>query len=152
MERSGSIAESSTAPDTRKLAGVRVLAMDDDRDTREMLRVVLNQYGADVATAASARQAMDVVSGWKPDVLVCDISMNGEDGFQFMENFRKLGPEKGGSAPAIALTAHVESETRERALGAGYHTLVPKPMDSQELVAVIAELTGRAGQSAAANC
>lgn len=134
------ISKSTAAP---KLSGVRVLAIDDAYDTRDLLRTVLEQYGADVATASSSLQGFEVLMGWKPDVIVCDIGMPEEDGYSFIKRVRKLEPQRGGRTPAVALTGYVRVEDRMRALEAGYQMFVPKPVEASELGTAIETLAGR---------
>ena len=127
---------------TSQLTGTRILAVDDSADTRDLLRVVLEQYGAYVKTAASAREALQVMTDWKPDVLVCDIGMPEEDGYSFIQSVRKLKPHQGANTPAIALTGYVRVEDRMRALQAGYQMFVPKPVEATELATLIGNLRG----------
>jgi PAS domain S-box-containing protein len=119
------------------LVGVRILAIDDLQDTRDMLRNVLAHYGADVTTASSAVEGLAVMAGWRPDVIVCDIGMPGEDGYSFIARVRNLEPVQGGKIPAIALTGYVRVEDRMRSLEAGYQMFVPKPVEADELAASI---------------
>jgi len=137
------LAETSAKTDRTNLRGLRILAVDDEPDTRDMLRGVLEQYGAEVVTAASVVEAMEVLSGWKPDVLVADIGMPEEDGYSLIEKIRKLESAQGGATPAIALTGYVRVEERARALAAGYQMFVPKPVEADELAGIIASLVGR---------
>jgi PAS domain S-box-containing protein len=125
------------------IAGVKVLAVDDSKDTRELITVVLETCGAHVTTASSVREALDVFAGWRPEVLLCDIGMPEEDGYALIRTIRELPPERGGKTPAIALTGYVRIEDRMRALAAGYQMFVPKPIESAELCTVIATLVGR---------
>jgi signal transduction histidine kinase/ActR/RegA family two-component response regulator len=122
------------------LAGLRVLLVDDDPDTLEILQVMLNQFGANVRSAASATDAMETLLGWKPDVLISDLGMPGEDGFTLISMVRALTAEEGGDIPAAALTAHAKEEDRVRALAAGYQTHLKKPVDPTKLAAVVASL------------
>jgi PAS domain S-box-containing protein len=122
------------------LAGARILAIDDADDTRDLLRVVLERYGADVMTAPSAREGLELMTGWKPDVLVCDIGMPEEDGYSLIRKIRALEAEEGGRTPAIALTGYVRIEDRMRALDAGFQMFVPKPVEALELVTLIDSL------------
>jgi PAS domain S-box-containing protein len=125
------------------LGGVRILAVDDSRDTRELITVVLETCGANVTTAALVREALDVFAGWKPDVLICDIGMPEEDGYALIRTIRDLPPEQGGKVPAIALTGYVRVEDRMRALEAGYQMFVPKPIEAGELRSIVATVVGR---------
>ncbi|HKS26267.1 MAG TPA: ATP-binding protein [Pyrinomonadaceae bacterium] len=129
------------------LRGVRVLAVDDEPDTRDMLRVVLERYGAQVMAVGSASDALEAMPAWRPDVLVSDIGMPGEDGYSLIEKVRKLETVQGSHTPAVALTGYVRVEERARALAAGYQMFVPKPVEAGELAAVIANLVGRDGNS-----
>jgi CheY-like chemotaxis protein len=134
-------AATSALPD---LNGVRILIVDDETDARDMLRAVLEQLGADVMTASSARDGIDLLQVWKPQVLVSDIGMPEEDGYAFIRKVRALSSEEGGNLPAIALTGYVRVEERMRALEAGYQMFVPKPVEVGELAGTIATLIRRA--------
>jgi signal transduction histidine kinase/ActR/RegA family two-component response regulator len=125
------------------LNGIRILVVDDETDAREMLRVVLEEFGADVITASSARDALDVLPQWKPNVLVSDIGMPEEDGYVLIKKVRGLAAEADGKIPAIALTGYVRVEERMRALEAGYQMFVPKPVDVGELATMILSLCDR---------
>nr|AYM53070.1 sensory box histidine kinase/response regulator [Nannocystis exedens] len=126
-----------------ELAGLRVLIVDDERDTREMLAMLLRRCGVEVSLAASAAEALRLIESERPDVLVSDIGMPGEDGYSLLEKVRKLPREAGGSLPAVALTAYARSEDRTRALLAGFNNHVAKPVEPLELLAVIASLSWR---------
>ncbi|HEY7546560.1 MAG TPA: response regulator, partial [Blastocatellia bacterium] len=132
------------------LHGLRILAVDDDPDTRATIKGVLEQYGADVITASSAAQAFEALLGLKPDLLVCDIGMPEEDGYSLIRKVRALKPEQGGNTPAIALTGYVRIEERMRALEAGYQMFVPKPVEADELASIMASLAGPASKNAGA--
>lgn len=125
------------------LSGLKILAVDDEADTRDMIRGVLEQLGANVMTAGSAREALEALPGWKPDVLVCDIGMPGEDGYALIRKVRELETESERNTPAIALTGYVRVEDRLRALTAGYQMFVPKPVEANELAATISNLVVR---------
>jgi signal transduction histidine kinase/ActR/RegA family two-component response regulator len=133
----------STAMETLDLSGITVLAVDDEADTREMIRGVLEQFGANVVSANSAAEAFDVLQGLKPDVLVCDIGMPGEDGYALIKRVRGLPTESGGNTLAIALTGYVRVNDRMRALDSGYQMFVPKPVEANELAMTVANLIGR---------
>ena len=126
------------------LTGVRVLVVEDEPDTLEILRVALGQYGAQVRTASSSACALEAFSEWQPDVLVSDLGMPGEDGFTLIREVRSLAPERGGAVPAAALTAYVREEDRLRTLEAGYQAHVPKPIEPTALASVVAGLARRA--------
>jgi PAS domain S-box-containing protein len=126
-----------------EIEGLRVLLVEDDKDSRELLIAVLEQCRAEVVGVASAEAAMRTLEAWRPDVIVSDIEMPGEDGFTLMRRLRGLPAERGGDIPAAALTAYARPEDRMRALMAGFQIHVPKPVEPAELVAVVASLAGR---------
>lgn len=123
-----------------ELAGVRVLVVDDDALILELLDDVLASYGASVQTCATAPEALQLFTSWRPDVLVCDLAMPEHDGFWLIREIRSLRPERGGRTPAAALTAYVRLEDRLRVLAAGFQQYLPKPVEPAELRAVVAEL------------
>jgi signal transduction histidine kinase len=125
------------------LGGVRVLVIEDDPDSREVTAAVLRSCGADVTTLPSALGALDHLRRERPDVLLSDIAMPGEDGIALLRRVRGLPASEGGLTPAAALTAHAGAEQRIQALAAGFQIHVPKPVQPAELVAVVANLTGR---------
>jgi CheY-like chemotaxis protein len=125
------------------LTGIRVLAVDDEGETRDMITGVLEQFGANVVTAGSTEEALDVFPSWKPDVLVFDIGMPREDGNMLIQKVRQLETNEGRNTPAIALTAYARVEDRVRALAAGYQMFIPKPVEAGELVITIANLIGQ---------
>jgi PAS domain S-box-containing protein len=125
------------------LDGLRLLIVDDELDFRELVTVMLGQYGAVVKAAASAAEALVYVENWKPDVLVADIGMPGEDGYGLIRKVRALSSERGGSTPALALTAYSRAEDRLHALSTGYQIHLAKPITGQELATAIANLAGR---------
>jgi PAS domain S-box-containing protein len=125
------------------LNGVRVLVVEDDPDTLDMLKYILDNRGAEVMTAGSAEEALEALDRSKPDVLVSDVAMPNQDGFELIGRLRSRGPERGGNIPAAALTAYTREEDRQRALSAGFQSYVRKPVDPEELVAVVAGLTRR---------
>lgn len=128
---------------TATLDGLRVLIVDDEDDTLEMLVAVLSQCGAEVKPASSAAEALETLQEWKPDVLVSDIGMPGEDGYTLISKVRALETEQGRQVSAVALTAHARTEDRMRALSSGFQMHLPKPVEPAELVVVIASLTRR---------
>jgi CheY-like chemotaxis protein len=122
------------------LSGLRILAVDDEVDTRDMIRAVLEDVGANVLTAASAKEALEALPGWKPDVLICDIGMPGEDGYALIRKLREAQNEEVRSTPAIALTGYARIDDRMRALAAGFQTFLPKPVEANELINTVANL------------
>jgi PAS domain S-box-containing protein len=126
------------------LDGLRVLVVDDEPDTRELLAAVLKGRGAAVTLAASAGEALEALERETPHVLVSDIGMPGEDGYDLIRRVRALPPERGGNVPAAALTAYAREDDRIRALLAGFQIHIPKPVNPAELAAVVATLAGGA--------
>jgi PAS domain S-box-containing protein len=127
-----------------KLDGVRVLIVDDDHDTRQMLNAVLSQCEAEVITAASASEALREIELQKPDVLVSDLGMPGRDGYELIKKVREMESERAAKAtPALALTAYAKAEDRVRALASGYQVHLSKPVEPAEFVLVVANLVGR---------
>ena len=140
-ERTHPRAGADLLPDiTHRLDGLRILAVDDEADTLELLKAVLGGCGAEVMAAGSVKEALNLIEEFMPDVIVADIGMPGEDGYDFIGKVRDLPPERGGRVPAIALTAYARVEDRLRVLGAGFQMHVPKPVEPAELTAVIASL------------
>jgi CheY-like chemotaxis protein len=129
------------------LSGVRVLVVDDEPDARELLRIVLEKGGADLRVAGSTKEAFAIFTQWKPDVLVSDVGMPGEDGYELVRQVRALPHNEGGSVPAAALTAYATAGDRLRALTAGYQIHVAKPVEPLELIAVVASLAGKTGNA-----
>ena len=122
------------------LAGRRILVVDDEADARDLLAEILGQAGADVIVVGSADEALEMLRRWRPDVLVSDIGMPGDDGYVLIRKVRALRPEEGSQVRALALTAYARSEDRTLALEAGFHIHIAKPVDPLELTAVIAGL------------
>ncbi|MEO7733664.1 MAG: ATP-binding protein [Kofleriaceae bacterium] len=123
-----------------ELAGLRVLVVDDDDDGREVIGMVLEESGAIVTTASSAEAALASFTRTRPDVILSDIGMPGEDGYSLIRRIRALPPDDGGTTPAASLTAYTSPEDRRRALNAGFNLHVSKPVEPAELLAVIASL------------
>jgi CheY-like chemotaxis protein len=126
------------------LASLRVLVVDDDPDTREAVRRLLEQAGAQVASVASAEEALAALQQAPPDVLLSDIAMPGRDGYELIRRVRALAPDRGGRVPAAALTAFTQVEHRREALVAGYQIWLPKPVEPTALTEAVARLAGRA--------
>lgn len=123
------------------LAGFRLLAVEDDADARDLIVTILRECQAEVKGVASAQEALAALREWRPDVLVSDIEMPGEDGYSLIRRVRLEDEGRGARIPAVALTAQARVEDRMRALSAGYDAHVAKPVEPAELVTVIASLT-----------
>jgi PAS domain S-box-containing protein len=132
--------EMASAP---RLDGLRVLVVDDEPDARDLIAAVLQGRGAAVLVAESSAEALARLRQDRPDVVLSDISMRDEDGYEFIRKVRALPAAEGGRVPAAALTAYGRLEDRMKALGAGFQLHVAKPVDPAELVAVVASLGGR---------
>jgi signal transduction histidine kinase/ActR/RegA family two-component response regulator len=126
------------------LDDVQVLLVDDDADTLQILSVILEDSKATVQTAASVSEALEVLEWYQPDIVVSDLAMPGEDGYSLIRQLRVLESENGKQTPTVALTSYVRIEDRTRALTAGFNMFVPKPVQPNELITAIANLTGAA--------
>jgi PAS domain S-box-containing protein len=122
------------------LGGLRVMVVDDEPDTRDVLDVTLTYAGAEVRTFGSGREVLDALEDWRPDVIVSDIGMPDMDGYELIERVRTLPAGQGGDVLAIALTAYARVEDRVKALAAGYQMHVAKPVEPVELIASVARL------------
>ncbi|KYC38425.1 histidine kinase [Scytonema hofmannii PCC 7110] len=120
--------------------GLRVLVVDDDANNLNFLEIIFKQYQAQVNTASSVDEAIEVIEEWKPDILISDISMPNKDGYSLIRSIRIKEAEVGGFLPAVAITGCVFPENRSLAFNAGFQMLIIKPFDSEELVAVVAKL------------
>ena len=120
-----------------KLHGLRVLVVDDDPETLDMLKFLLAQCEAEVTTATSVREALRVLEHSRINVLVSDLAMPDEGGYDLIRQVRKRAQEGGGNMPAIALSAYTRSEDRERALAAGFQLHLAKPIAAAELVSAM---------------
>jgi CheY-like chemotaxis protein/anti-sigma regulatory factor (Ser/Thr protein kinase) len=132
--------------DRAALNGVRLLVVEDDADSREMLVAIFEHCGAIVSAAASAEEAMEARRRATPDVLICDIGLPGEDGYELLRRMRALDAEDGRRAPALALTAYAGPDARGKALSAGFDLQLSKPVLPAVLVAHAALLAGLRGE------
>ena len=130
-----------------RLDGIHVLLTDDDRDSIAYAETILTDAGAEVRTCDSAAAALQLLTHWRPDVLVSDIEMPNEDGYSLIRKVRALGVHEGGETPAVALTANGRPEDRLRCLTAGFNMHVPKPVDPGELTAIISGVVGLIARS-----
>jgi PAS domain S-box-containing protein len=124
-----------------ELIGLKILVVDDEPDTCEMLRFVFDRVGAKAQMAMNAQDALDIVEAWEPDVLVSDIGMPEVDGYELIRRIRARSPRQ-HKLPAVALTALTRIEDRMKALSAGYQMYVAKPVEPAELLTVVASLAG----------
>jgi signal transduction histidine kinase len=124
------------------LDGVKVLAVDDQQDTLDLIMLALMRYGADVRVANSAASALETVAGWKPNVIVSDIGLPEMDGYDFIRALRQIEDE-GKRIPAIALTGYAGAIDESKALNAGYELHFSKPINLNELALAIAKLSGK---------
>ena len=133
-------------PRLTALRGIKLLVVDDEPDARELLSIILEEAGAEVATAGSADEALAAFERLRPDVLVSDIGMPGGDGYSLIQRVRLLEGDQGRSVPAVALTAFARAEDRSEAIGRGFQAHLPKPVEPDELTAVISRLIGSIAQ------
>lgn len=127
------------------LQGLQILVVDDEADARKLLTKILEQYGAQVTAVSSTQEAMTALLELNADILISDIGMPEEDGYKLIRKVRSLPSDKGGKIPAVALTAYARTEDRTQALLAGFQLHIPKPVNPEELAAVVANLAGRTG-------
>jgi signal transduction histidine kinase/DNA-binding response OmpR family regulator len=124
----------------QSLQNVRVLVVDDEPDTREIITQILCRYHAQVESACGAAEALSRIPSMRPNVVVTDLAMPELDGFALLRELRRLGHEQGGDTPAIALTAYARPEDRARAFEVGFQEHLSKPVDPQELIGTIHRL------------
>lgn len=130
----------SPPPPTSRLKGVRILAVDDEADMRDLLVTMLEDAGAVVKITASAVEALAALDSFHPDLLISDIGMAEMDGYMLLHQIRRLPPEQGGQISALALTAYARDEDRQQVLAAGFQQHLPKPIEPDTLVAAVADL------------
>jgi CheY-like chemotaxis protein len=125
------------------LEGLRVLIVEDDGDSRQMLSAALAVYGGEVRACSSSATALEMLSHWLPDVIVSDIGMPREDGYDLIKHVRELAPEHGGTIPALALTGYASEGDKKRALAAGYQMHISKPVELTKLATAVVSLAER---------
>jgi PAS domain S-box-containing protein len=140
LSSAGGIAGGAAMP---SLTGLRVLAVDDEADATEVISAILSAAGAEVVTAGSVPEAIDLLERRRPDVLISDIGMPNEDGYDLIRKVRARSSDKQKNIPAVALTAFARTQDRLKVLSAGYQMHVPKPIEPLELVTVIASVTNK---------
>ncbi|MHC5775460.1 PAS domain S-box protein [Nostoc sp.] len=128
------------ADDLPDLNGVKVLLVDDERDTRELIAFILQQSGAIVTQAASAVEALRIMPEFQPNLLLSDIGMPEVDGYMLMRKIRAMLPELGGEIPAIAITAYAGEADYQQAIAAGFGQHITKPVEPAKLIRAIANL------------
>jgi two-component system CheB/CheR fusion protein len=138
-------AESSVHPPepraiARDIRGARVLLVEDDDDTREAFAAMLTEFGVEARVASSASAGLAILNEFRPQAILSDVALPGEDGFSFIKKVRLLGSSRGGDVPAAALTALAGDDDRRRALASGFQIHVPKPVDAARLASVVGAL------------
>jgi CheY-like chemotaxis protein len=126
------------------LRDTHVLIVDDDLDTLEVMRVILESHGAQSAVATTAAEGLAALETFRPEVILSDIGLPDEDGYEFMRRVRALPADRGGQTPAVAASAHVYTSDRERAFNAGFHAFLAKPIHARALVESVKALVERA--------
>src|SRR6185436_8240719 len=119
------------------IASLKVLVVDDEPDSRATVKRLLEDRRALVVTAGCAREALELLQSWRPDVLLSDIGMPDEDGYSLIRQVRSLALERGGLTPAIALTAYAREQDRVNAMRAGFQYHLSKPVEPQQLFAAV---------------
>jgi CheY-like chemotaxis protein len=123
-------------------SNLKLLIVDDDPNTRTLLSEALEGRGADVRASASAREARQTLVLWHPDLMISDVGMPRENGYDLIRRVRDLPPSEGGRIPAIACTGYARAEDRARAMDAGFDAVVAKPVDLDLLVETIVHVAG----------
>jgi PAS domain S-box-containing protein len=136
------VCESRPLPEV-SLANVHVLVVDDEIDACGIVKRLLEMSGATVSMASSASEAMERILARRPDVLVCDVGMPGEDGYSLIRRLRVLEERQEGALPALALSAYARSEDRTKAIRSGFQNHLAKPVEPAELLALVSSLAGR---------
>jgi len=127
-----------------ELSNARVLIVDDDRDTLEIMRIILDTHGAETAVATTASEGLAILSASRPEVVLSDISLPDHDGYEFVRRIRALPADQGGETPAVAVSAHVYTAHRERAFDAGFQAFIAKPLSPESLVRCVKAIVERA--------
>lgn len=133
----------STEHESSLLNGLKILVLDDDPDAREFLQILLTNNGAQVKAVATASEAYIDVQGEVPDMLICDIGLPDEDGYEFIRRIRSLTESASANIPALALTAFTLPNDRKKALIAGYQDHLTKPVEAHELLNLVASIVRR---------
>jgi CheY-like chemotaxis protein len=126
-----------------ELLNARVLIVDDDRDTLEIMRIILDTHGAQTAVAATATEGLAILSAIRPEVVLSDISLPDHDGYEFVRRIRALPVDEGGDTIVVAVSAHVYTAHRERAFDAGFQAFLAKPLNPETLVECVKAVVER---------
>ncbi|HZH91071.1 MAG TPA: response regulator [Pyrinomonadaceae bacterium] len=135
---------SSSLVQSEVLGGLRILIVDDEADTRELVQEVLARQGAEVRVCGSAAEALRTLAAWNPDLLISDVGMPVEDGYELIKQVRRFDAAHHGDIPAVALTAYAGAEDHRRALAAGFQTHLAKPIVPKDLIETVVRIVGRA--------
>ena len=127
-----------------RLIGTTVLTIDDDQDSRTLMRTILRKAGAAVIEAASGAEALEIIKFVRPDVVLCDLRMPGMDGYEVVEKIRALEPDLGTSVPVIAVTGFQRLQDYAEADGSSFDFFLVKPINPDELIRAIADVLGKA--------
>lgn len=144
------ITSDSSKHETPDLTAIRILIVDDDLDSSEMLKVILTNYGAEIRTADSAQAALQTLDYWTPEVIVSDIGMPNEDGYSLIQQIKELEQKRGVKIPAIALTGYAGKQNQDLVLAAGFQTHFSKPVDLDGLIHTITNLATTADEGSSA--
>jgi PAS domain S-box-containing protein len=125
----------------KQLCGIKALLVDDEPDARELLAFILEEQGAEIELAGSAKQALDKLESFLPDIIISDIGMPGENGISLLKKIRALPRDRGGDIVAIALTAFATEDDRKKCLDAGFQVHLAKPFDADRLISIVIDLT-----------
>jgi CheY-like chemotaxis protein len=123
------------------LTGLRIIVVDDEPDARDVISRVLSRAGAKTTAVGSVREALAAVTVQKPDLIVSDIAMPDQDGYDLARQLKEMAAGNGGAIPALALTAYAREEDRQRCLSAGFEAHLAKPVDPSELLGAVARLS-----------
>jgi PAS domain S-box-containing protein len=132
----------NTALTASSLYGCRIMVVDDEADTRDLIATGLKLFGASILAVGSVGEAFEALEKFQPSVLVSDLAMPGEDGFTLIRRLRALPPAAGGQIPVLALTAYARPEDRQRVIDAGFQLHVAKPIDPAQLASLIVKVIG----------
>src|SRR4029079_5000347 len=129
------------------LTGLRILIVEDDDDSRDMLATILKFHGADVLTAENVPDGFETFRSTRPDILISDVGLPEKDGYDLIRHIRSLPKDEGGQTPAIALTGYAGMNDQLQALRAGYQEHLAKPIDTEKLISAIVDLSKVANSS-----